>query len=96
MNIPGSNRDPWRRRLFAGCLFGLATSAGCYDGNAVLEQARSAAQSTRLAEVDLGIFRTTLPKSPETNSLTDLELHFFGTVPRYRVPAIERLIKAEE
>jgi hypothetical protein len=70
--------------------------SGCYNGDALVEKARSAALRTRLAEIDLGTYRTTLPKSEETNSLTELELHLFGTVPRYRVPEIEQQLKAEE
>jgi len=71
-------------------------TSGCYDGDALLEQARSAAQRTRLAEIDLGEYRTTMPKNPQTNSLTELNLHLFGTVPRYRVPEIEQQLKAED
>jgi hypothetical protein len=97
MNFPQLIPALWVRQRLAACvLVGLATCAGCYDGHALVERARSAAQQTRLAEVDLGTFRTTLPKNSETNALTDLKLHFFGTVPRYRVPAIERQVKAEE
>jgi hypothetical protein len=88
--------DKPRAWLIAGCLLGLVMCAGCYDGNHLLEQARSAAQQTGLAEVDIGTFHLTLPKSPETDSLTDVELHLFGTVPRYRVPVVERQLKAEE
>jgi hypothetical protein len=71
-------------------------TSGCYNGDALLEKARSAALRTRLAEIDLGTYRTTMPKNEETNSLTELELHMFGTVPRYRVPEIEQQLKAEE
>jgi hypothetical protein len=74
----------------------LGFTAGCYSGDALLEKARSAAQRTRLAEIDLGKFRTTMPKDPESNSFTELELHLFGTVPRYRVPTIERQLRMED
>jgi hypothetical protein len=74
----------------------LALVTGCYDGEALLNKARSAAQRTRLAEIDLGTFCTTMPTDPETNSLTELKLHLFGTVPRYRVPMIERQLEAED
>ena len=73
----------------------LGVTAGCYNGEALVNKARSAAQRTRLAEIDLGKFRMTMPNDPETNSLTELELHLFGTVPRYRVPTIERQLKTQ-
>lgn len=82
-------------RVSLSALF-LSFTAGCYNGEALIDQARSAAQRTRLAEIDLGIYRTTMPKNAETNSLTELELHLFGTVPRYRVPVIERQLKTED
>jgi hypothetical protein len=74
----------------------LSLFTGCYDGQALVDKARTAAQGTRLAEIDLGTFRTTMPKDPVSNSLTELELHLFGTVPRYRVPMIERQLKTED
>jgi hypothetical protein len=77
-------------------LLSLALLTGCYDGEALINKARSAAQRTRLAEIDLGTFRTTMPTDAETSSLTELVLHLFGTVPRYRVPMIERQLMAED
>jgi len=84
-------------------MLALATAAfvsglcsGCYDGEVLVNQARSAALNTRLAEVDLGKFQTTLPRHPDSRSLTELDMHIFGTVPRYRVPEIEKQLKTEE
>jgi hypothetical protein len=37
-----------------------------------------------------------MPKDPTTNSLTELELHLFGTVARYRVPTVERQLKSDD
>ena len=73
----------------------LAFCAGCYDGEALVKQARSAALNSRLAEVDLGSFYTTLPRDPSSTSLTEVKLHIFGTVPRYRVPDIEKQLQTE-
>jgi hypothetical protein len=70
--------------------------AGCYDGEALVQQARSSAVRSRLAEIDFGKFQTTLPRCAETSALTDVKIHVFGTVPRYRVPDIEKLLKVEE
>jgi hypothetical protein len=74
----------------------LASCAGCYDGEELVTQVRSAALNTRLAEVDLGLFHTTLPRDGKTGSITELSLHIFGTVPRYRVPAVEKQLKTDE
>src|SRR5438874_2706930 len=76
--------------------FTLALCTGCYDGSAMVKQAQSAALNTRLAEVDLGKFQTTLPRDPETNNFTALDLHIFGTVPRYQLAAVTKQIKADE
>jgi hypothetical protein len=75
---------------------GLAGAAGCYSSEALVEAARSKGVKTRLAEVDLGTFQTTLPRDQDTTLLTELKLHVFGAVPRYRVPEIENQLKAEE
>jgi hypothetical protein len=48
-----------------------------------------------LAEVDLGAFHTTLPRDPNSVSLTELKLHIFGTVARYRVPEVQKQLKTE-
>jgi hypothetical protein len=62
----------------------------------LVQQARSSAVKTRLAEIDFGTFRTTLPRDRKTESFTELELHIFGTVPRYRVQEIKQQLKVEE
>ena len=86
MSMPRSKHEIRRRLCAVAGLLAVVTGSGCYNGDALLEHARSAAQRTRAAEVDLGTYSTTLPKSPETKALTDLELHFFGTVPRVSCP----------
>lgn len=74
----------------------LGSHSGCYDGDALVTQAHSAALSTRLAEVDLGSFHTSLPRDPKSGSVTELSLHIFGNVPHYRVAAIERQLRIDE
>jgi hypothetical protein len=74
----------------------IAACSGCYDGEALVKDARSSAVKTRLAEIDFGKFRTTLPRDQQTDTLTELEFHIFGTVPRYRVSAIKTQLKVEE
>jgi hypothetical protein len=74
----------------------LALCAGCYDGGEMVRQAQSAALKTRLAEVDLGKFQTTLPRDPVTNRFTAVDIHIFGTVPRYRLAAVTKQLKVDE
>jgi hypothetical protein len=74
----------------------LSAITGCYNGEALVHAARTHAVQTRLAEVDLGSFHTTLPRDAETGALTDLKLHIFGNVARYRVPEVKNQLRAEE
>ena len=93
LNDPSrSIRSAWSLVLaLAVCLV-----SGCYDGTALLKNAQSAALNTTLAEVDLGEFRTTLPRDPSTGTFTTLEMHIFGTVPQARLAAVERQLKNDE
>jgi hypothetical protein len=75
---------------------GLFALVGCYDGSAMVKQAQSAALNSRLAEVDLGKFQTSLPRDPETSRYTALDLHLFGTVPRYQLSSVTKQVKADE
>jgi hypothetical protein len=74
----------------------LALCAGCYDGSSMVKEAQSAALKTRLAEIDLGKFQTTLPRDPVTNHFTAIDVHIFGTVPRYQLAAVTKQLKADE
>ncbi len=85
----------WRLICGAACALSLAVLAGCIDSKALVEQVRSDALSSQTHEVDLGAYRTTMPRDPESNSFTELRLHLFGTVPQYRIPAIEKQLKAD-
>jgi hypothetical protein len=73
----------------------IAAVSGCYDGAALVEEVRSEAVRTRLAEVDLGTYRVTMPRDNATNTFTELELHIFGTAPSYHVPRIESRLTSE-
>ena len=70
--------------------------AGCYDGTALVDEKRSTALNTRLAEVDLGTYRTTLPRDRETARFTDVNVHVFGTVPRSRLSSVKKSMKFDE
>src|SRR6476469_5328799 len=74
----------------------LALCAGCYDGSEMVKQAQSVALKTRLAEIDFGKFQTTLPRDPVTNRFTAVDIHIFGTVPRYRLAAVTKQLKVDE
>jgi hypothetical protein len=76
------------------CVF-LAPCGGCYDGRALIEQIRNDALRSKTHEIDLGLYRTTMPRNLDTDSLTEIELQLFGTVPQYRIPAINRQLKAD-
>jgi hypothetical protein len=79
----------------AYCAVSLAVLPACIDSKALVEQVRSDALSSQTHEVDLGAYRTSMPRDPESGSLTELRLHLFGTVPQYRIPAIEQQLKAD-
>jgi flagellar basal body-associated protein FliL len=74
----------------------LAVCPGCYDGELLLREARSTAVNTRLVEVDLGRFLTTLPRDRQNNTFAELDVHLFAAVPRSRVTAVKKQLKAEE
>ena len=77
-------------------MLALVLCTGCYEGEVLVREARSTALTTRLAEVDLGRFLTTLPRDQNNSSITELEVHLFATVPRSRVTTIKNRLKAEE
>jgi hypothetical protein len=77
-------------------LLAVALSPGCYDGDLLVNEARSAAHNSRLAEVDLGHFITTLPRDRKNDTFTDLEVHLFATVPRSRISSVNKQLAMEE
>lgn len=85
----------WRLTCGAACALSLAILPGCIDSKALVEQVRSNALSSQTHEVDLGAFRTTMPRDAESGSFTELRLHLFGTVSQYRIPAIKKQLKAD-
>ena len=96
--IPTNSIQPSRTlRLCtaASLTFVLLTCIGCYDAHALIEQIRTDALRNRLHEIDLGTFRTTMPRDPKTNLLMQMELHLFGTAPQYRIHAIQERLESE-
>ena len=86
---------PRPRQVLPTLLLALSLTAGCYDGDALIDEVRSAALRSRLVEVDLGSYRTTMPRKHNESEATEVHLHIFGTVPRYRVPEIEEQLAAD-
>jgi hypothetical protein len=83
------------RTPLVALLLALGLCAGCYNDDALINEVRSAALRTRLVEVDLGSYRTTMPRKRNESEATEVQLHIFGTVPRYRVPEIEKQLEAD-
>ena len=79
----------------AALALSLLASTGCYDAHALIEQVRTDALRNRLHEVDLGTFRTTMPRDPKTNLLMQMEVHLFGTAPQYRIHSIENRLESD-
>ncbi len=62
--------------LLCACL----SMVGCFDGPALVEARREVANLARLEEIDLGRFRTTLPRSARYSEKVEVDLHAFGHV----------------
>jgi hypothetical protein len=84
-----------RSACCAVCALSLSISTGCYDSKALVDQARSDALRSQTHEIELGLYRTSMPRDPNTSTITEIELRLFGTVPQYKIPAIEKQLKAD-
>lgn len=71
------------------------TAAGCYDGDKLVAQVRDKAIRTRLEEVPLGSFRTTLPRDTVEITRMEVDIELFGTALRYKIPDIEEAIERD-
>src|SRR5262249_48118692 len=87
-----STNDMTRVTAFA---LSVVILVGCYDSKALVDQVRSDALQTQTHEIDLGLYRTTMPRDPITSTLTEVELQLYGTAPQYKIPAIEKQLKAD-
>jgi hypothetical protein len=81
--------------LMCLCALGLVAFSGCYDSKALVDEVRSEALRSQTHEINLGLYRTTMPRDPMSSTLTEVELRLFGTVPQYKIPAIEKQLKAD-
>lgn len=92
----GSRMAIMNRALLTTIVFAATASlAGCYNSAALVDEVRSHALRTQTREINLGIYRTTMPRDPDSNSLTEIELRLFGTVPQYKISAIQKQLKAD-
>lgn len=71
----------------------FSTIVGCYDRQSLLDAAHNRAIRTRLEEVKLGHFRTTLPRTEMDPTPIEIEADLFGTVVRYKMPQVEQALK---
>lgn len=79
------------RSFAAACaLLGLT---GCYNGDVLVDQVRHDALRHRLEEVDLGRYSLTMPRDPATTATVEVELHLFGSLPRYRQKEVEECLE---
>lgn len=83
------------RAILLTIILAVTSLAGCYDSSALVEEVRSHALRSQTHEISLGLYRTTMPRDPNSNVLTEIELRLFGTVPQYKISAIEKQLKAD-
>jgi hypothetical protein len=79
--------------LPVGLVLASLTSAGCFNAEAMIEARRAIAIRKRLAEVDLGKFRVTLPRAVEHTESPELHFHVFGQVANRDLDGIEEMLE---
>lgn len=84
-----------RAALLIGTTPAALSLGGCYNSEALLKEVRSHALRGQTHEINLGLYRTTMPRDPNTNLLTEVELQLFGTVPQYKISAIQKQLQAD-
>ena len=80
--------------LLASIVFAVAC-AGCYEGEQLIEQLHSEANRAGLEEIDLGTYRTTMPRDEATATFTDMQFRIFGNVPRYHLETVRARIESD-
>jgi hypothetical protein len=73
----------------------MVSFGGCYDGEALVELARAEAIQSQLDEVELGAYRTTLPRDENSAATTEIEFEIFGNAPHYRVAEITQQLATD-
>ncbi len=94
---PGPNvaarRLPMRNLSFLLTLALLPACSGCYDAERLIQHARADVQTSQLVEVDLGSYRTAMPRVPGTAINTEVHFRVFANVPHYRQEDISAKIE---
>jgi hypothetical protein len=85
----------WQLILRATLAAGVVSCIGCYDSSVLVERMHSNATRSQSHEIDLGTYRTTMPRDRDTNAFVEMELRMFGTAPQYRIAAIKKQLKAD-
>lgn len=87
-----------RLTCLAALLAGLGCwcAGGCYDSKRLVEQVRNQAIRSRLDEVSLGQYRTTLPRFAIDDSPMEVVVDLFGTAVRHKIPEIEKALAADD
>jgi hypothetical protein len=83
------------RSLVLCTLLLAVANVGCYDSQRLVDEVRNRAIRSRLDEVSIGYFRTTLPRSAVSDAAMEVELNLFGTAVRYKIPKVEAQIEAD-
>ena len=75
-----SRRSPTAGLILASACLLCVSPSGCFNSQAMIESRRKVAVLARLEEVDLGMFRLTLPQPFETSEMAEIQFHAFGQV----------------
>jgi hypothetical protein len=73
---------------------GLASS-GCFNMQSLAEASMRSRESDKLEEVDLGMYRVTLPKLPGEAGAGVVRFHVFGKVARRHVHEVRETVEAD-
>ena len=76
-----------------GLLLLCLSITGCFNGEALVAQARANASSTLREEVDLGKYTVTLPRPVDASTTVTLKMHVFANVAKRDVPKIEEQLE---
>lgn len=83
--------QPNRRSRRSSCLLAVlvAACAGCYSGEGLVARVHSDAIRLRLEEIELGRFRVTLPRDERTSEMTEIVVHLYCEVARYKITSVK-------
>ena len=79
---------------FGSLLLTLLASGGCYNAEALVQQRREAVKLMQLEEVNLGVYRVTMPPAPGSSTHGVVEFEAFGHVANRDRKQVEKSIEA--